>query len=319
MTVRILTTINAHFLHLVVRWKICVLLASFLVAELKPSLLIAALGERFLLAHALGDFTQIGVQRAPFELRRGDRLAHDDKAHVAGIVVRDEVRLLDRHKIGQQHVGVLGGIGHERFPHHDELALAFVLQDLVRAIDVAVLVRDRVARVVEDHLDGHIELVLAAHAMGEFRHLGAVIDGISPGEGSDRRLHRVFVRRHRERREIESVKVGTRVAAVDAYVARENRQHADGACRLLAIRLALRTLALVDGAGFRSADLACQLDNGIGGNPRNTFGPCGRFLDAVYALTHDVGFVRLVLPLRRFRHGILVVTDAVGGQKVVIH
>ena len=318
MAVRVLAAVDALCKHVVIAGQVGIALARRVVAALEPALLVEPLRELVHLAHAVCDLGQHAVERLALELGARHRLAHDDEAHVAGIVVAHEVRLLDGHEVGQQQVCVLCRVGQERVPDHDELALGVVAQDLVGRVDVAVLVGEAVACIVEDHLDRHVELVLAAHTIMSGGKLGAVVNCFRPKERGDGGLDGVVATRQREAAEIVAVQVRAGVSAVDAHIARQDGQHADCTSRLLSVALALRALALPDGAGLGLGDLMGKIDDGVGRHATNGLGPRGRLLDPVLAQAHDVALVGLVLSLGTGGHVVLVVADAVRVEEVVV-
>ena len=142
---------------------------------------------------------------------------------------------------------------------------------------------------------------------------------VDPGEHADGGFHAVvghgdaIVGRH-----VVAVQVGPGVAAVDADVAGENGQHADGAGRLLAVAAPLRALALVDGAGLRRGDLAGQRLDGGGGHERDGARPLRGLRGFVRAFAGDVVHVGLALAAQFLGHGGVVVADAVLREEVVV-
>ena len=316
---RALLAVDALLQHGLEGRLVGVALATLLVKALEPTHLIESLGELVALAQALGDVGQGGVQRATLELRRGDGGAGDGVGHIARVLALHDVGLLHRHEVGQQDVGVLRGIGKEGVPHHDELAFGLVGQDVVGAVDVVVLVGQAVAAVVEDELHGHRQGVATAHAVAGGGHSRAAVHRVDPGEHADGGFHAVvghgdaIVGRH-----VVAVQVGPGVAAVDADVAGENGQHADGAGRLLAVAAPLRALALVDGAGLRRGDLAGQRLDGGGGHERDGARPLRGLRGFVRAFAGDVVHVGLALAAQFLGHGGVVVADAVLREEVVV-
>ena len=314
---RVLARVDAHLHGLVVRRQLGVLLARLLVELLDPLFLRLALGELLLHAHLVGDEGQGIVEGLALELRRGARLAAD---HVRVVAAGADLRhLLEAEQVGQQDVGVFGGVRHGRLPHHDELALALVGKDVVRVVDVAMLVRQAVAGVVQHALDVLVELVGARHGGVERRHLGAMVDGLGEQEHGDLRLDGVVT----GRQGLQADGVRTLAAAVararQTDLAGQQRQHHDGPAVQLAVAAALRAPALHDVQRLGSADLGRQLLDAVGGDAADGGGPLGGLLHHVVAGAHDVVLVGLALALGALGHGVLVVADAVGVQELLVH
>ena len=78
----------------------------------------------------------------------------------------------------------------------DHLALLLVLEDFMRAINIRVLVNQTVTGIVPDHLNRNIELVFAAYAVTQGRHLRASLNRVRPHEHRDAGFNRVFQRWH---------------------------------------------------------------------------------------------------------------------------
>ncbi len=313
------TLVHALGLDLVPGGHVAVGFRAGLVELLDPVFLRLALGERVLLAELVGDVGAHVVAGAALARRFLRGPAHDDGGVVFGVALRPHVQLLGAHGVGQQNVGVLGGVGHHGVPHQDELQLALVCQNVVRVVDVAVLVRDAVARVVPQELDVVVQLVGAHDAGVGGRHLLAVVHGVDPLVHRDGRLDGVLERQG-------SHEVGGRfglalagVRAGQADLADEHGQHADGARRVLAVRVALRAPALADERRLGGGDVGCQLLDALGRDAGDGGGPLGGLLHHVVAGAHDVVLVGLVLALGALGHGVLVVADAVLVQEALVH
>ena len=190
-------------------------------------------------------------------------------------------------------------------------------------VDIAVLVRQAVARVVPDELDVARKLVGAADAGVGGGHLVAVIDGVHPLVHGDGRLHRVLERKAADEADGRACLALSGVRARKADLADEDGQHADGAAGVLAVGVTLRPPALRDERGLGCCDLVCERADGVGGNLRDGGGPFGGLLHHVVALAHEVGAIGLVLPLGALGHRLLVVAHAIGVQEfevdLVVH
>ena len=262
---------------------------------LHPLLLGEALGELVADAEAVGEVGDDVVNRAAV-IEGLNRLGGEDGiAHVAGRALLDDVLLLRGGAIREDVIGVAGGDGHLDIGNDDELGLRVVAKELRRAVDVRVLVGQRIAGVLPDHLDRHVQLVLAAHAVPILGHLRAVVDGVGPAEHGNRRLHGVF--RIRVERVLHGQAVGglaaTRAATGHADIAAHGGQREDGAGLVLAVGVALRAPALVDGHGLGVADLAGELGDLLRGHTRDAGGPLRGLGDAVL-LALEVGAVGAV-------------------------
>lgn len=77
---------------------------------LQPLLLGAAFGKLLvdILAKALCDFAEDPVDRFALKFSGGDRLNKDELAHIAGVVIGNNIFLLDGHQVRQQNIGVFG-------------------------------------------------------------------------------------------------------------------------------------------------------------------------------------------------------------------
>ena len=109
VSVRIVALINAHFFQLVIGRKLRVFLEHFGIQELQPLFLRASFGE-FLMdirPEAFRHFAHHPVDRLTLELRCGHGLEENQVAHVTGIIVRNNVFLLDGHQVRQNNIGVL--------------------------------------------------------------------------------------------------------------------------------------------------------------------------------------------------------------------
>ncbi|MNE54260.1 hypothetical protein D3C80_1490260 [compost metagenome] len=120
----------------------------------------------------------------------------DQIPHVAGIVVRNDIFLFNRHQVRQQNIGIFRRRGHKVLNHHDHFALRIVLQNIVRFIDVRVLIGDGVTGIVPDELDRHVQFFLATHPITPGGHLRASYNGIGPAKAGDLRFDRVGQYRH---------------------------------------------------------------------------------------------------------------------------
>ena len=87
------------------------------------------------------------------------------------------------------------------------------------AVDFGVLVDETVTGIVPDHLDWHVQLVLAAHAVAQGGHFRAAFDRIGPHKHGDAGLNRVIQRRHTFKRHFIRAFTRAGVTAVNTDVA----------------------------------------------------------------------------------------------------
>ena len=113
------------------------------------SFFVETLREVFFHAHLLREELEALVQRHALELRLGACGAEYGIAHVAAILADCEARLLGGHEVRKENVSVFGRIRHHGLPYDDHLAQALIAQDLMAAIDVAMLIRKAVTTMAE--------------------------------------------------------------------------------------------------------------------------------------------------------------------------
>ncbi|CAH0278609.1 hypothetical protein SRABI106_03226 [Rahnella aquatilis] len=142
------------------------------------------------------DFAHHLVDAFTFELSGRCGLDENQIPHISGVVIWNNIFLLDGHKVRQQDVGVLRRGGHEVFQHDDHLALRVILQNIVGFIDVGMLVGDGITGIVPDEFDRHIQFVFAAHAIFRGSHLRATGNGISPAKTGNLCFDRIFQHGH---------------------------------------------------------------------------------------------------------------------------
>ena len=171
--------------HLIVR------LGALLVEVLYPVVVRAAFGELILEPEAVGNVGAHIVVAAALSRRLLRRGSDDDSGVILGVALRLQVHLLGAHRVGQKQVGILRGVGHDSIPHQDELALALIGEDLVSVVDVAMLVRQAVPRVVPDEFKVAAEFFSAHNSSVLRSHLVAMIDRIDPLVHGERCLDRV--------------------------------------------------------------------------------------------------------------------------------
>ena len=106
------------------------------------------------------------------------------------------------------------------------------------------LVDERVAARIDDHLDVVAERLHAAQAVVDVIHLPAAHDGIGPEEARNRRLDGIGADRQIDcgHGRVAFLLAGARAGKAD--VAREDRKHRNGTARLFAVGLPLRAPAL---------------------------------------------------------------------------
>ena len=312
MTVGVFTFVNSHLFQFIVARERRVFRQHLRVQMLQPLLLGTAFGKLLvdILAKPFCHFAEDPVDRFALEFSGGDRLNKDEIAHIAGVVVGNNVFLLDGHQVRQQDIGVFGRGGHKVFDNHDRLALAFVLQDLVGLIDIGVLVNDGIAGVVPDEFNRHVQLLFPSNAVAGGGHLRAAIDGVGPAKAGDGGFDRVGQYRQAFNGDGIGGFAGAAVAAVNADVAGQNRQHGDRPGGQLAVSLALRTPSLANVSRPGAADFPGQLDDAVDGNAGDPRGPLRRFRHAVIALSENI---RFVMPVLRgiCRQRFFIVADAV--------
>ena len=129
MAVRIFAFVDTHRFQRLVGGQRGIFLYHSGVEVFQPLLLRAPFGEALvnIRPKAAGDLAGDPVDAFALELRRGDWLQEDEVAHVAGVVVGDNILLLNGHQIRQQDVGVHRRRGHKVLNYHDRLALALIL------------------------------------------------------------------------------------------------------------------------------------------------------------------------------------------------
>ncbi len=110
MSIRIFALINTHFFQRVVGRQQRIFGDHFGVQVAQPLLLRTAFGE-FLMdirAEAFRHLAHDPVNRLALELRCGHRLEENQVPHVAGVIVGDDIFLLNGHQVRQNNIGVLG-------------------------------------------------------------------------------------------------------------------------------------------------------------------------------------------------------------------
>ena len=105
-------------------------------------------------------------------------------------------------------------------------------QNLVRPVAVAVLIDERVAARVDDHLDAAREFLHALDAVGRTPHFSAAHDGIGPHEDRNRCLDGILAHRQINGREGRVAFVFARVGARQSDLTEQNRHHGNGTSRL---------------------------------------------------------------------------------------
>ena len=131
------------------------------------------------------------------------------------------------------------------------------------------LVDNGIARVVPHELDGHVQLVRAAHAVPQGGHFRAALDGFCPRKDGDGLFDRVGQEGEGGDGQVGAAFARARAAALQAHVAGEHGHHGDGPRGLLAIGMALGSPALTDVAGLCAADFAREADDFVFRNPGN--------------------------------------------------
>jgi len=270
---------------------------------------LAALGVFVIEAQALGQHgADLVVVRQVVE--RLDGLGHQDAARpecpVGAVTPGLEVGA-----DGQDDVRELGRGRHELLMHHDELAQRFVFQNLDGAVDVAVLVDDRVATDVVEELDavgqGFLALRQAAHAFLA-AHFLAAQDDIGPGVDGEGVRH--LIRRGTEAGCRGGFSGGggiasaRRKAAGDADVFGDCGRDGAKAVQLLAVRAAVGAPAGEEHA--RAIRIfAGQAGDGVCRHGRDFLGPL-RSLRHAIALAQDIGLEGF-FALVAFGHVLVVV------------
>ena len=109
VSVRIFALINSHFFQFVIGRKLRIFCEHFGIQELQPLFLRASFGE-FLMdvrPEAFRHLAHDPVDGLALKLRRGHGLEENQVAHVPGVIVRNDVFLLDGHQVRQHDIGIL--------------------------------------------------------------------------------------------------------------------------------------------------------------------------------------------------------------------
>ena len=188
----------------------------------------------------------------------------------------------------------------------------------MHVVDIGVLVGNAVAGVVPHELDVGVELLLAAHAIGDLGHLSAVVDGVDHREDRDGGGHGVVASRQSLKPNAVGALAHAVVGAGQAHLAHQQGQDHDGHGGHLAIGAALRAPALDHEHVLSSRNLFGEAADAVGRDAAQGSSPLGGLLHHVIAGAHDVVGVGLVLALGALRHRGFVETDAVGVEELVI-
>ena len=131
------------------------------------------------------------------------------------------------------------------------------------------LVDDGVARVVPHELDGHVQLVRAAHAVPQGGHFRAALDRFCPRKDGNGLFDRIGQEWEDSNGQVGAAFTRARAAALQAHVAGEHCHHGNGPRGLFAIGMALRSPALANVAGLCAADFAREAEDFVFRNPGN--------------------------------------------------
>ena len=311
--------VEAHLDALFPRGDLRVLRTEVLVELLRPVFArLAAVGVLVVYAQALRKFRAHLVDATALELLFVHRLAVDDGLQVVVVRSANQAQLLLAGQVRQKDVSVLARVGHEDVAAHDELALRFVNQHVVRVVDVGMLVGQSVAGIVEQELDAALQLLGLHDAGVQVRHGFRRLDGLVPQEERNLRAHRVFARGEAAHGETDLVFAAAVVHARLANLAKQLRQNHDGTARCLAVGVALRAVTLGDEHGVRLVHFASKVLDALFGNQRDLRSPCRGLRRHVVASAQDVVFVRGVLALCGLRQRLLVIADAILVQELFV-
>ena len=172
------------------------------------------------------------------------------------------------------------------------------------------LVHVHVGALRPQELDAHVELILAAHAVGRGGHLFAVIDRVAPSKERNERLNRILSGRQAHVAQADVALAAAVARAGKTDVARQNRQHGNGACRLFTVGLTLRTIALGKENRFGLCHFTGQPDDSFRRNAGDAGGVFRSLWRLVFAFAQNVALV-VALGGRALGQRLFVVAHAV--------
>ena len=314
-----LRLVNALFTNFVPCRHFGMSLAALLIEILNPVVMCTAFGKLIFLTKFVGDVGAHIVAATAFAWSFLGGTADRNARIPFGVTLSLHVELLGTHGIGQKDVGVFRRIGHNGIPYQNELAFGFIDKNVVRVVDIAMLIGQAVARIIPDKFEIALKLFSAHDAGVGCSHFMTMIDSVNPLVYRDGGFHRIL------RRNAANQVYGrfgfalTGVGARQANLTQQNRKHANSARGVFAVSMALRAPALAHKRSFCGNQVGRQLANGIGGNLRNGRSPLGSLFDHIVASAHNVIFVRLVLALCAFGHSVVIITDGIFVQEFFIH
>ena len=268
------------------------LLTRFLVAPLHPVHLRAAFGELLLKPQLRGEKPADLEGRFLVIHRLHGFLDREHAGHVAvrAALARRVVRFRPK-RIGEQDIRVARGRRHHVVADEDKFALRRVAEHLIRPVAVAVLIDQRVAARIHDHLDSGAELLSAVKRRVAARHFGAAENRVRPHIDRNLGLNRVLSDREIDRGEggVSFMSSGVRPGETD--LAKQNRHHGDRAAGGFAVCLTLRAPALGDKEGLRHRHFAREAPDHIHRDAGDGGRPFRGLRRAVGARAEDIGLV----------------------------
>ena len=189
----------------------------------------------------------------------------------------------------------------------------------MRMVDVAMLVRQTIPRVVEHALDVLAQLVSPFDGRVQRRHVCTVVDSLGEQKHRNRRLHRIGSRRDGLQADGIRSLTHSAVRSRQTELASQKRQHHDRPAIQLAIATALRTPPLHNVQRLGRAHLFSKLLNTLRGNARDGSRPFRGLLHFVVAGSHDVILVGFALPLGRLGHSVVIIAHAIGIEEILVH
>ena len=169
-------------------------LAALLIEILNPVVMRTAFGKLIFLTKFVGDVGAHIVAATAFAWSFLGGTADRNARIPFGVTLMIHIELLGTHGIGKEDVGVFRRIGHNGIPYQNELAFGFIDKNVVRMVDIVMLIGQTVARIIPDKFEIALKLFSAHDAGIGCSHFMTVIDSVNPLIYRDGGFHRILRR-----------------------------------------------------------------------------------------------------------------------------